>query len=98
MRYKVRERESERESVSVKEREREREKVSESERESVYVCWLDKERTDDFGSNCKLPDNPNWENYNAKRKRPLRSAITARALVTTSDINPRNFGEPPEST
>ena len=34
------------------------------------------------------------ENYNTKRKRPLRSAITARALVTTSDINPRNFGEP----
>ena len=43
----------------------------------------------------KLPlDNHNWENYNAKRKRPLRSAITARALVTTSNINPRNFGEP----
>ena len=62
-----------------------------SQREKVCVCWLDKERTDDFGS---LPDNPNWENYNAKRKRPLRSAITARALVTTSDINPRKFGEP----
>ena len=43
----------------------------------------------------KLPlHNPNWKNYNAKRKRPLRSAITAHALVTTSDINPRKFGEP----
>ena len=70
--------------------------MSESEREIVYVCWLDKESTDDFGSNCKLPDNPNWENYNAKRKRPLRSAITARALVTTSDIKtPGTLERPP---
>ena len=64
----------------------------------MCACRLDKERIDDFTLNCKLPDNPNWENYNAKRKRPLRSAITAHALVTTSDINPRNFGEPPGPT